>query len=142
MNTYIEQEDDIIHETSVDFVLRPVFNEVHLVQYDEALPVVKVNLFKNGTKYALPNNAKANVRFYKSDRQGGVPVSGCSADRKALYFAVTSDMSASDGKFTFVIELVYLLENNSKKCACSSPIFVTIDRNPIQNRPTPAEQQD
>ena len=34
MNIYEEKQTDIIHETSVDFVLRPCTKEIHIVQYD------------------------------------------------------------------------------------------------------------
>lgn len=134
MNVYNIHDEDIIHETSIDFVLRPVFTDVHLVQYDEGLPIVKVNLYRNGRKYILPNNVEANVRFLKSSSSSGVSVLGCNTEKDAIYFDVKPDMTSSSGKFTFVLELVYN-SNNTTKRACSSPILVTIDRNPIQVRP-------
>ena len=38
MDIYVENKNDLIHETSVDFVLRSVSREVHVVQYDNLLP--------------------------------------------------------------------------------------------------------
>ena len=67
MNTYVENINDIIHETSVDFVTRPCSREIHIVQYDKGLPVIKVNLFREGKPYQLPNSALVHVRLGKLD---------------------------------------------------------------------------
>lgn len=58
MNIYIEKEYDIIHNTKVDFIVRPAIkseNIVHVVQYDKSLPIVKVRLYRNNEEYELIN---------------------------------------------------------------------------------------
>lgn len=61
MNIYPETDNDkvIMHKTSVDFILRPCSKEIHIVQYDKTLPVIKVLLFKNNERYVLPDGATA-----------------------------------------------------------------------------------
>ena len=132
MNIYIENDHDIIHETSVDFVLRPCSKEVNIVQYDLTLPIVKVNLYKNGERYALPNDVEANVRFGKLDHTFVYKaVLGCNAERNAVYFQVDEQMTLIAGRVSPTIELKWEY-NNTTGFANSSPIPVVITRNPIQ----------
>ena len=132
MNIYIEGAHDIIHETSVDFVLRPCSKEVNIVQYDLTLPIVKVNLYKNGERYALPNDVEANVRFGKLDHTFVYKaVLGCNAERNAVYFQVDEQMTLIAGRVSPTIELKWEY-NNTTGFANSSPIPVVITRNPIQ----------
>lgn len=132
MNIYIESAHDIIHETNVDFVLRPCSKEVHLVQYDLTLPIVKVNLYKNGERYVLPNDVEANVRFGKLDHTFVYKaVLGCNEERNAIYFQVDEQMTLIAGRVSPTIELKWEY-NNTTGFANSSPIPVVITRNPIQ----------
>ena len=128
MNIYAPNQGDIIHETSVDFVLRSISREIHVVQYD-TLTIIKVNLFNNGERYVLPESAKVNVRFcqlenteiYKS-------VLGCNSERNAVYFDIDEEMSSLKGTFEPVLEIFY----SPNKRGCSSPILIDIERNPIK----------
>lgn len=132
MNIYIEGAHDIIHETSVDFVLRPCSKEVNIVQYDLTLPIVKVNLYKNGERYQLENDVEANVRFGKLDHTFVYKaVLGCNAERNAVYFQVDEQMTLIAGRVSPTIELKWEY-NNTTGFANSSPIPVVITRNPIQ----------
>lgn len=111
MNIYTENSDAVLHETSVDFVLRPCPKEIHVVQYDQSLPVVKVKLFSNGKPYVLPANALVNIRVGKNDRTFVFqPVLGCSEDRTIVYFDVTYQMTSIPGKIGPVLEV--LLSND------------------------------
>ena len=129
MNEYIVTQNVIIHETSVDFVLRSVGKEVHLVQYDNLLPVIKVNLYNNGEKYILPNEAHVNLRFGKVDRTFVYEEAlGCNHDRDAVYFAVTDQMTVINSTVAPVVEIVIGTDHSS-----SSSFKVIIDKNPIQD---------
>lgn len=129
MNIYIVGDNDIIHETSTDFVLRSVAKETHVVQYDNLLPIVKVYLFNNGERYVLPDDASVNLRFGKADHTFVYKgVLGCNESRDAVYFSVDQQMTAIDGKANPVLELFHSTGHLS-----SSPIPFIIDKNPIQD---------
>ena len=128
MDIYVENKNDLIHETSVDFVLRSVSREVHVVQYDNLLPIIKVNLFNDDERFEIPNVARINVRLSKIDHTYVYKeITKCNPDRNAIYFDVDFQMTVLDSKITFVIELVL-----GSTVACSSPVSLIIDRNPIQ----------
>lgn len=128
MNIYTENQNDIIHETSVDFVLRPCTKEIHIVQYDKSLPVIKVELFRNGERYALPENAIVNVRVGKLDHTFVYePVLGTNEERNIVYFEVSEQMATIPGRIWPVLEVI-----ETNKVACSSPLCFIIERNPIQ----------
>lgn len=130
MDTYIPS-NVIVHETSVFFESRNVAAPIHIVQYDDQLPIVAVSLFKgdNGSEeYVLPSGAIANLRYVRPD--GGVAYNaalGKSADSKIVYFEVTQVMAMYFGRARAVVEI-----DISGKVACSSPITFEIDRNPVQ----------
>lgn len=129
MSVFIKSDSDIIHETSVDFVLRPVSKEIHVVQYDNLLPVVKVYLYDNGERYILPNGAIVNLRFGKVDHT--FVETECERDQDrddVVYFRLTTDMTVLASKVNVVLEVV-----SSEGFAASSPITIFIDKNPIQN---------
>ena len=129
MNIYIVSDNDIIHETSADFVLRSVAKEIHVVQYDNLLHIVKVKLYNNGERYVLPDDASVNLRFGKADHTFVYKgVLGCNESRDAVYFSVDQQMTAIDGKANPVLELFHSQGHSS-----SSPIPFVIDKNPIQD---------
>lgn len=126
---YKPSSDKKIHKTSIDFVLRNCPREVHIVQYDKTQPIVEVELFNNGKKYSLPENAIMNLRFSKPDRTFVYKaVLGCNKDRNTVYFDIDEQMSFLYGKVNPILELVL-----DDMIAGSSPIPIEIDRNPIQN---------
>lgn len=128
MNTYVENINDIIHETSVDFVLRPCAREIHIVQYDKSLPIIKAYLYREGQPYQLPTNAAVHVRLGKLDHTFVYAnILGMNEDRTIAYFEVSEQMAMIAGRVSPVIEVVY-----QGKVACSSPIPFVIDRNPVQ----------
>ena len=129
MNIYIEKENDIIHETNVDFTLRPCSDEIHLVQYDKSLPIIKVNLFKDGFKYIISSIDNVNVRLGKLDKTFVYKsVLGINSLGTAVYFEIDEQMTSDPGKISLVLEII-----DSNGVASSSPIALLIDRNPIQN---------
>ena len=128
MNIYTENQNDIIHETSVDFVLRPCTKEIHIVQYDKSLPVIKVELFRNGERYVLPENAAVNIRVSKLDHTFVYEsILGTNEERNVVYFEISEQMALIPGKIWPVLEVI-----ETNKVACSSPLCFIIERNPIQ----------
>ena len=128
MKTYVPESERIVHSTSIDFKKRSVIKPIHIVQYDNSLPIIAVSMFSDGFAYTLPEGAEANVRFKKPD--GKVvynPVLGCDSKRNILYFEITYQMSSVSGNSFPVIEIVL-----DERVAASSSISMEIDRNPIQ----------
>ena len=129
MKIYTPDSNKIVHTTSVDFKKRGVNKPIHVVQYDNSLPVIAVKLYLDGEVYALSSEAEANVRLKKRD--GTVvynPVLGCNSDRNIVYFEVTYQMTSVNGRTAPVLEICY----GNDQVASSSPIEMEIDRNPIQ----------
>ena len=129
MNQYIVLSTDIIHETSVDFILRPAGKVVNLIQYDDTLPKLKVKLCKNDKEFILENNVQVFIRYPKPDGTF-VYDSALGTDETGtfVYFAISYQMTTTIGKLFAVVELVI----GSEKAA-SSPIQINIGKNPIQN---------
>lgn len=129
MNVYTPDGSKIVHYTYADMSNRQITRPVHLVQYDDALPVIAVKLYNDGQKYTIPDNATVNIRCGKTD--GKIvynPALGCDSSRHVVYFEVTAQMTILAGDMTPVIEIE--LSNGS---ACSGAIVLCIDYNPVQN---------
>ena len=128
MEIYEIKDTDIVYSAAVDFGTRTCSKEVHIVQYDNSLPIVAVKLYSSGGYYALPAGYEANLRFSKKDKTFIYkPVLGCDKNRTTVYFVVDEQMSLIAGDVYPIIELTY---NGS--IVGSSPITFVIDRNPIQ----------
>jgi len=133
VSTYIPEPYKIIHNTSVDFSIRRIEKPVHIVQYDKQLPIIAVSLYLNGKKYALDLNMEAKVRWSKQDGTYIYKyVLGCNQERNIVYFEIDDQMSYFYGRCEPVIEL-FIVDNGVGKKANSSPIYIEIDRNPIQS---------
>lgn len=119
----------IVHNTSVDFVRRSVQQPIHLVQYDDTLPIVAVKLYRNGAEYKIDSDTDATIRFGKPDKTFVIkPVLGCDSTRTILYFEITDQMTVLAGEYSPIIEL-----NTNGKIAGSSPIRIIMDRNSVQH---------
>ena len=128
MNVYPENEYDIIHETSVDFVSRPVAREVHIVQNDKGLPIIKVNLFSNGRRYTIPQDITVKIRFGMHNKvEVYQDILGSNQERNAIYFSIAEAMTVYDGRFIAVVELIF----SANKKGSSSPIGIIIDKDPM-----------
>ena len=128
INVYSEGQYDIIHETKIDFVTRPVTREIHLVQNDKALPIIKVNLYANNKKYSIPDNITVKVRFGMHNKvEVYKDILGVNQEHNAVYFTVDDVMTSYDGKFIGVIELIF----SQDKRGSSSPILFNIDKDPM-----------
>lgn len=64
---YSPPAEALIKATRADFDRRDVVLPVHLVQYDDTLPVLAVALYKGGQPWTLPTGADVNLRMDKKD---------------------------------------------------------------------------
>lgn len=127
--------DGIVHDVYVNMTTRPVPRPIRLVQYDDTLPILAVHLCDGDSLYTLPSDfLEANLRYKKPD--GTVvynPCLGEDADRQVLYFYITQQMTAADGKASATVEMVsYNTADDDYIYVYSSPIVFLIDRNPVQ----------
>lgn len=118
----------LIKATRADFDRRDVVQPVHLVQYDDTLPVLAVNLYKGGQPWALPAGADVNLRMDKKDGHYVYnPALGVSSDRATVYLAVTAQMTTGCGTFAPVVEVLA-----GGGVAGMAALRLEIDRNPVQ----------
>ena len=131
MTVHAETDSEIIHETEVDFVLRPVSTPIHLVQFDNSLPLIKVNLLKNGRKFVIPDGYHVYLKFLNAKigvNNVQFEIEECNDSKDAVYFKVTPGMTNLFQKTFGVISVKNQAEDEE---AHSSPLQFTIDRNPI-----------
>ena len=136
-----QYSDRVIHETKVDFSQRIIVKPIHIMQYDNKLPLIAVSLYDNGSQYTIPEGAKVFFRWSKKDHNFiRKEVLGRDADRHTVYFEVSSNMAYFYGTHNPIIE-VRLSDDfsdseafipNEDKMMGSSYMLFEIDRNPIQ----------
>lgn len=125
---YSPPETALIKATRADFDRRDVVQPVHLVQYDDTLPVLAVTLYKGGQPWTLPTGADVNLRMDKKDGHYVYnPALGVSSDRATVYLAVTAQMTTGYGTFAPVIEVLA-----GGGVAGMAALRLEIDRNPVQ----------
>lgn len=119
----------LIKATRADFDRRDVVQPVHLVQYDDTLPVLAVALYKGGQPWTLPTGADVNLRMDKKDGHYVYnPALGVSSDRTTVYLAVTAQMTTGYGTFAPVVEVLA-----GGGVAGMAALRLEIDRNPVQD---------
>lgn len=118
----------LIKATRADFDRRDVVQPVHLVQYDDTLPVLAVALYKGGQPWTLPTGADVNLRMDKKDGHYVYnPALGVSSDRATVYMAVTAQMTTGYGTFAPVVEVLA-----GGGVAGMAALRLEIDQNPVQ----------
>ena len=126
---YSPPAEALIKATRADFDRRDVVQPVHLVQYDDTLPVLAVALYKGGQPWTLPTGADVNLRMDKKDGHYVYnPALGVSSDRSTVYMAVTAQMTTSYGTFAPVVEVMA-----GGGVAGMAALRLDIDRNPVQD---------
>lgn len=126
---YSPPETALVKATRADFDRRDVVQPVHLVQYDDTLPVLAVALYKGGQPWTLPTGADVNLRMDKKDGHYVYnPALGVSGDRSTVYLAVTAQMTTGYGTFAPVIEVLA-----GGGVAGMAALRLEIDRNPVQD---------
>ena len=135
ITTYTIPTEKIVHNTSVDFSSRfSIINPIHIVQYDNSLPIISVELKNANKTYALPTNIEVWIRWKKPDntfvRKQAL---GCNSERNTVYFEITQQMVMQYGLFKPVVELIIPSNSSNPSVASSGYFSVLVDRNPIQN---------
>lgn len=126
---YSPPAEALIKATRADFDRRDVVQPVHLVQYDDTLPVLAVALYKGGQPWTLPTGADVNLRMDKKDGHYVYnPALGVSSDRRTVYMAVTAQMTTGYGTFTPMVEVLA-----GGGVAGMAALRLDIDRNPVQD---------
>ena len=126
---YSPPAEALIKATRADFDRRDVVQPVHLVQYDDTLPVLAVALYKGGQPLTLPTGADVNLRMDKKDGHYVYnPALGVSSDRATVYLAVTAQMTTGYGTFAPVVEVLA-----GGGVAGMAALRLEIDRNPVQD---------
>lgn len=126
---YSPPAEALIKATRADFDRRDVVQPVHLVQYDDTLPVLAVALYKGGQPWTLPTGAGVNLRMDKKDGHYVYnPALGVSSDRSTVYMAVTAQMTTGYGTFAPVVEVMA-----GGGVAGMAALRLDIDRNPVQD---------
>lgn len=128
ISTYTPDSNKILHTAYADFVSRQIDRPIHVVQYDDGLPVLSVKLFSDGQPYTIPSDADVSIKLSKSDSKFVYnPALGCDSARHIAYFEITYQMVILAEKVSPVIEV-----RVGTSVAASSSIGMIIDRNPIQ----------
>lgn len=120
----------IQHPAKVYLLSRRLPDIVHLVQYDQTLPVLAVELLQGDAPYTVPEGAAVNIRMAKpvpSSKKVYNPAYGISEDRHTVYIAVTPQMTVVAGCTNPVIEVVV-----DGGVACTGTLRLEIDPNPVQ----------
>ena len=126
---YSPPAEALIKATRADFDRRDVVQPVHLVQYDDTLPVLAVTLYKGGQPWTLPTGADVNLRMDKKDGHYVYnPALGVSSDRSTVYMAVTAQMTTGYGTFAPVVEVLA-----GGGMAGMAALRLDIDKNPVQD---------
>lgn len=128
MQVYTPPSTKIVYHTYVDFVDRSMSpRPIHLVQYDDSMQLLQVELFLDGSRYAVYDDSEINIRLKKPDRSTVYsPAIGVSPDRHTVYFEVNRQMTSVTGKLFCIVEHCF-----NGQVAGSSSIPILIDGNPI-----------
>lgn len=135
--TYTLPPNTILHHTEGYLDSRPPAPPVHLVQYDNTLPVLAVSLYAGGQPYTVPENAYVNIRMTKPD--GTViynPALGVDAARSTAYIQLTPQMTVLDGDFRPILEITA-----NGGVAGTSVLSMHIDPNPVKEEKIQSEDE-
>lgn len=127
--TYTPPSTAIIHQVEVDMITRRIItNPIHLVQYDDRLPILEVSLFNGDTVYTCPSNAEVSVRYEKPDNKVVYnPVLGWNSARTKIYVQVSVQMTTAFGEANAILEI-----KSGGFTAGSANFPVLVERNPVQ----------
>lgn len=124
---YTPPGTSIVHNITASLVAGERPGVVHIMQYDQTLPIIAVRLMGNNALYAVPSGAAVNFRARKPDGKYIYnPALGVSADGSTAYIAVTPQTAAAAGKMRAVIEIVL-----NGTIAATASFCVDIAANPV-----------
>lgn len=128
MTNYVPSSSKVIHYTYADLSARQIPRPVHIVQYDDGVPILAVSLYNDGQVYTLPDAANANIRLGKNDGTFVYnPALGCNSAKQIVYFEITQQMAVIAGNTELIIEIEI-----GGKVASTSSIGIIIDSNPVK----------
>lgn len=117
----------VLHHTRAYLDSRPPAAPVHLVQYDDTLPVIAAALYAGDMPYAVPAGGSVSVRMGKPDGHSIYnPALGLDQGRQTAYIQVTPQMTALAGDLAPVLEITV-----GGGLAGTSALALTIDPNPV-----------
>lgn len=126
LSFYEPTAEKIVHNTGADFILRYIGEVIHVVQYDDSLPIVAVALYRNGKPYTV-SAEEVNIRYGKPDGTFVYnPALGRNKAGNVVYFEVTQQMTSAPGKARLAVEVV------DGGTACSGIVMMEVERNPVQ----------
>lgn len=101
---------------------------IHLVQYDDTIPVAQFDLMDNGQPFELPAGATVSVRMRKPDGFG-VDNAALEASGSTVLIAFTEQMCAAAGKGWINIEI-----NDGTGVKYTQPVMVIISENAVTDK--------
>ena len=129
VNTYTPDQNKIVHYVNVDFATRSFIDTVHLVQYDDKLPILAVRMFQNGVNYDAREASRIQLRYGKKDRTFVIADTlGISDDGSTAYFELTKQITVEAGEHRTLIDVIY---EESYQNAASSSFPIIVDKNPV-----------
>ena len=105
-----------------------IVQPIHLVQYDDTIPVAQFDLMDNGQPFELPTGATVSVRMRKPDGFG-VDNAALEASGSTVLIAFTEQMCAAAGKGWVNIEI-----NDGTGVKYTQPVMVIISENAVTDK--------
>lgn len=128
-------EGRLIHNTKVDFMGKNVtYERIFVMQYDNTLPIIAVELYKNGAPYNITDedisSITMKIRMSKSDMHYVYEnILGRDAEiLNKVYVEIGYQMTTCEGNVDPILEII-----KDSRSAGSTHILLTIKRNPVQN---------
>ena len=101
---------------------------IHLVQYDDTIPVAQFDLMDNGQPFDLPAGATVSVRMRKPDGFG-VDNAALEASGSTVLIAFTEQMCAAAGRGWINVEI-----NDGTGVKYTQPVMVVISENAVTDK--------
>ena len=101
---------------------------IHLVQYDDTIPVAQFDLMDNGQPFELPDGATVSVRMRKPDGFG-VYNAALEASGSTVLIAFTEQMCAAAGRGWINVEI-----NDGTGVKYTQPVMVIISENAVTDK--------
>lgn len=101
---------------------------IHLVQYDDTIPVAQFDLMDNGQPFELPAGATVSVRMRKPDGFG-VDNTALEASGSTVLIAFTEQMCAAAGRGWINVEI-----NDGTGVKYTQPVMVVISENAVTDK--------
>ena len=101
---------------------------IHLVQYDDTIPVAQFDLMDNGQPFELPAGATVSVRMRKPDGFG-VYNAALEASGSTVLIAFTEQMCAAAGRGWINVEI-----NDGTGVKYTQPVMVIISENAVTDK--------